>query len=202
MRPMDGREPLDCTLTFERSSSPYYREAVRLARATPGYRRVDDGERERHVVPLTVAALPVAERLLRLVSGWRGSVVHADGVALYGGEAYWLLHMLGCYRRRERSRLGVLYCWGLPERDRGRLPCRLIDASLPWTTPPADYADRQLLPSLLQAQAGETFAALCPAYDRESVEQAASSWAGYDPASRSALERLLGDVDVNLGDGA
>ena len=85
--------------------------------------------------------------------------------------------MLTCYRRRERSRLGALYCWGLPERDRGRLPCRLIDAALPWT-PPEEYADPGLLPSLLEAQANETFAALCPAYDAESVERAARpGWA-------------------------
>ena len=28
------------------------------------------------------------------------------GIALYGAETFWLLHMLACYRRRERSHLG------------------------------------------------------------------------------------------------
>jgi hypothetical protein len=198
---MHGHDALDCTLSFERSTSPYYREAVRLARAIPGYRHSAAEEPERHSVPITVAALPVAERLLRLVAGWRGAVVHAQGIALYGTETFWLLHMLSCYRRRERSRLGALYCWGLPERELGRLPCRLVDAALPWATPPDDYADPRLLPNLLEAQASETFAALCPAYDGESIEQAARTWLGGDPAARSALERLLGDVDVDLGDG-
>jgi hypothetical protein len=198
---MDDHEALDCTLIFERSSSPYYREAVRLARTVPGYRRSCDDEPERHRVPFSVAALPVMERLLRLVSGWRGSVVQVQGIALYGAETFRLLHMLGCYRRRERSRLGMLYCWGLPERGRGRLPCRLVEAALPWT-PPDDYAEPRLLPSLLEAQASETFAALCPAYDAESIEQAARTWLGDPASSRSALERLLGDLDVDLGDGA
>jgi hypothetical protein len=124
---MDGRVAFDCTLTFERSSSPYYREAVRLARTVPGYRRSGDEGRERHSVPLSVAALPLAERLLRLVTGWRGSLVEVQGIALYGAETFRLLQMLRCYRRRERSRLGTLYCWGLPERARGRLPCRLVN---------------------------------------------------------------------------
>jgi hypothetical protein len=194
---MDGREALACTLTFERSSSPYYREAVRLARTVPGYRRSGDEERERHSVPL--AALPLAERLLRLVTGWRGSLVQVQGIALYGLETFRLLQMLGCYRRRERSRLGTLYCWGLPERGRGRLPCRLVGAVLPWT-PPEEYGDPGLLPSLLEAQASETFAALCPAYDAASVEQVALSWLGGDQAARSAVERLLGDLDLDLGD--
>ena len=56
---------LRCTLTFERSPSPYYREALRLARATPGYESNGDGPQMRNVVPITVAAMPVAERLLR-----------------------------------------------------------------------------------------------------------------------------------------
>jgi hypothetical protein len=196
---MDGREAFDCMLTFERSNSPYYREAVRLARTVPGYRRSGDEGRERHSVPLSVAALPAAERLLRLVTGWRGSLVQVQGIALYGAETFRLLQMLRCYRRRERSRLGTLYCWGLPERARGRLPCRLVGAALPWT-PPAEYGDPGLLPGLLEAQASETFAALCPAYDAESVEQVALSWLGGDQASRSAVERLLGDLDVDLGD--
>jgi hypothetical protein len=198
---MDDHEALDCTLTFERSSSPYYREAVRLARTVPGYRRSGADEPERHRVPFSVAALPVMERLLRLVAGWRGSVVQVQGIALYGAETSRLLHMLGCYRRRERSRLRMLYCWGLPERGRGRLPCRLVEAALPWT-PPEEYADPGLLPSLLEAQASETFAALCPAYDAAAVEEVARTWVGGDPESRSALERLLGDLAVDLGDGA
>lgn len=198
MRSMDHRETPDCTLIFERSSSPYYREALRLARAIPGYR---EPEPERHVVPLTVATLPTAERLLRLVAGWRGAVVEVDGIALYGAETFRLLHMLGCYRRRERSHLGVLYCWGLPDRARGRVPCRLVDATLPWT-PSDEYADPALLRSLVRAQARETFAALCPAYQAEPVETAAVSWVGGDPSARSSFERLLGDIDIDLRDGS
>lgn len=193
---MGGDEGTGCTLTFERSASPYYGEAVRLARAIPGYCQVEVEGDVRHTVPLTVATAPLLERLLRLVLGWRGAVVHAGGLALYGGEMLRLLGMLTCYRGYERSRLGVLHCWGLPERGRGRVPCRLIDAALPWE-PPDDFADAQLRPELVQALATDTFAVLCPVYDCAPIENAIAAWMGA-AAHRSSFERLLDDLDVDL----
>ena len=185
---------LRCTLTFERSPSPYYREALRLARATPGYESNGDGPQMRNVVPITVAAMPVAERLLRIVSGWRGSVVDVDGVALYGVEMLRLLAMLSCFRRHERSRLGLSYCWGLRDRQRARVPCRLVSNALPWAAP-AEYSDPDILPNLIRAIAADTFAALCSAYDAASVQIAAAGWAGAPPGS--LFERLLDDVDLD-----
>jgi hypothetical protein len=193
---MDDHSQLRCTLTFERSPSPYYPEALRLARAVPGYMSDDEGAQTRHIVPITVAAMPVAERLLRIVSGWRGSVVDVDGVDLYGVEMLRLLGMLSCFRRHERSRLGLSYCWGLPDGERGRVPCRLISSALPWT-PPENYSHPDLLPNLIRALAAGTFAALCPAYDAPSVQSAAASWAGGEGLPRSLFEDLLGDVDID-----
>lgn len=193
---MDADALLSCTLTFERTSSSYYREAVRLARAIPGYRREAEGERERQTVPLTIATLPLSERLLRLVAGWRGSVVEADGIALYGVEMLRLLGMFSCYRRHERSRLGLLYCWGLPDRGRGRVPCRLVNAVLP-STVLDDYAAPELLPSLLRALSTDTFASLCPAYDAASVQTATAAWVG-GALPRAIFDNLLGDLDVDL----
>ena len=68
-------EMLTCTLTFERPSSPSYREAVRLARSMAGYRLLEREGRASHTVPVTIDTLPAAERLLRLVAGWRAAVV-------------------------------------------------------------------------------------------------------------------------------
>ena len=194
MRAMNESD-LRWTLTFERTASPYYREAVRQARALPGYRHLSEEQREAHCVPLTVTILPLAERLLRLVAGWRGSVVEAEGLALDGVEMLQLLHTFRCYRRHERSALGTAFCWGLPERGRGRVPCRLIDDVLPWPVPP-DYGDPQLLPSLIRALAMGSFAALCPVYDSTSVQEATATWVGGEVAPRPTFERLLGDLDV------
>lgn len=196
MPTMDPGACPEITLTFERSPSLYFGEALRLARAIPGYSCSAADGRERHMVPITIEAMPVAERLLRLVAGWRGSVVEADGVALYGYETLRLLAMLACFRRHERSRLGETYCWGLPDRPRGRVPCRLVEATLPWS-PPDDYSDPELLPGLIRALAADTFAALCPAYDAASVQLAAAVWAGGDAGPRPTFERLLGDIEFD-----
>ena len=98
-------------------------------------------------------------------------------MSLYGVEILRLLVMLSCFRRCQRSRLGLSYCWGLPERERGHVPCRLINDVLPWTAPD-DYSDAQVLPDLIRALATDTFAALCPAYDAGSVQTAAAVWGG------------------------
>ena len=101
-------------------------------------------------------------------------------------------------RLRYRHRLGTAFCWGLPERGRGRVPCRLIDDVLPWPVPP-DYGDPQLLPSLIRALAMGSFAALCPVYDSTSVQEATATWVGGEVAPRPTFERLLGDLDVDIG---
>ena len=194
---MEQLDQATCILSFEQSPSPNYRRAVHLAQGVSGYRCQPDGGRERHIVPITAATLAPAEGLLRLVSGWRGTSVELDGVALYEAEVHRLLRMLGCHRRQQRSGLGELYCWGLPERKRGQLPCRLVEQALPWN-PDDAYRDPERLPGLLRALANDTFASLCPAYDAAQVERAAASWGKRPAGSRQdLLERLLGDVQID-----
>ena len=81
MRSMDGAEIPTCMLSFERSPSPHYGAAVRLARSLPGYEYRGEGRHERHSVPIGLSALPLAERLLALVQGWRSTVVTRWGGA-------------------------------------------------------------------------------------------------------------------------
>ena len=197
MRSMDGAEIPTCMLSFERSPSPHYGAAVRLARSLPGYEYRGEGRHERHSVPIGLSALPLAERLLALVQGWRSTVVTTDGAVLDALEIASLLLMLRCYRRRARSGLGALYCWGLPERARGRVPCRLVDAALPWMLP-EEYERPTLLPRLLHAHARTTFAALCPAFSLGATWSQADGPA--DEEARQTVERLLGDLELDLDD--
>ncbi|MCA9825350.1 MAG: hypothetical protein KC479_08000 [Dehalococcoidia bacterium] len=192
---MDGPTDPPCRLTFERSPSPHYREALRMASEMPTYTRTFTDGRVRHEVHLTIESHATAERLLRLVVNWRGSALEIDGVVLYGSEAIRLLSMLDCHRSWRRLRLGTDYCWGLPSRIRGRVPCRLIDARLPWR-PPDEYHHPRLLPNLVRALEAESFASFCPAYDPAAVQFAAASWAMGEEGPREQFEHLLEDLDI------
>ncbi len=188
------------SLSFGFSSSPNYRRAVSLAQALPGYEAEGDGRGVRHLVPLSGEHLDQLAELLGLVIGWRGTALRADGVVLGGARQWALRQVLVCHRDRELSGLEELHCRGLPV-ARGRLPCRLLECSLPWELTD-EYADPALLPRLLVAHARETMVDACPAYDPEAVTRAALQQLDRPRRERAGererLERLLRDVD--LGD--
>ena len=190
------RPPL-CTITFGRSPSLYYRDALRLAQASPGYGRGDAHGPERHTVAVDLQALPLVEPLIRLIAGWRGASVQISGFVLRREEVTALLRVLACYRDRERAGFDELYCWGLPGHERGRVPCRIVDLALPWL-PPSEYADPDLRPRLLQAHASTTFAALCPAFDPEAMRAAATAALDPERQARAQIDRLLSDLELDL----
>lgn len=177
-------------LSFRRSPSPRYRTAVRLAAAIPGYHLDDEDAQPVHVVPIDHATLPSIEELLRLISGWQGTRVEADGIILYARELWPLIEMLQCYRHRERSTLGDLHCQGFPEGPAG-VSCRLIDSVLSYQPWPTD--DHEIWIRLLHAHAVETTAYLCPAFDEARVLRTLTE--------RLSVERLLDDVEIDLDAG-
>jgi hypothetical protein len=179
----------DYRLSFARSPSPHYRAAVRLASTIPGYQLEERGDQPQHTVPVSESTLPLVEALLRLVSGWQSTRISSDGITLYREELWALAEMLRCYRRRQRSGLQDLHCLGLPEGPRTRVPCRLIDRSLGWEPAP-EYADPELCTRLIHADAVDTTAELCPAFDAGRVVQALTG--------RLAVELLLDDVAIDL----
>ncbi|MCA9829291.1 MAG: hypothetical protein KC495_02360 [Dehalococcoidia bacterium] len=178
-----------CSITFRRSRSPRFQEAIAVARSLPSFK---DRE-ECYSVDVTASQLVQAERLLDIVGSWRATTVEADGQYLTEVESLKLRRVLRCYRRKLRLRLGDAYCWGLPELRVGRVPCRVVDAVMPWV-PPMPYRDPVELPSLLRALAIDSLADRCPVYNPASVRLAAASDL-LDDAGRSAFERLVADVE-------
>lgn len=76
---------------------------------------------------------------------------------------------------------GALQCWGLPEGQRRRLPCRFLDTILPYQpdgTPAAAWTTAIHATARLQAVAA------CPAYNPAAVAEAVDRWTqGVDPAT-------------------
>ncbi len=185
-------------LSFGSSSSPNYRRAVALAQTLPGYETDGSGREIRHLVPLTHTHVDRLDELLGLVIGWRGTSLAAGGVVVGSAQLWTLRQVLACHRDRQRSGLEGLYCWGLPGLERGRVPCRLLERLLPWDLT-GDYADAELLPRLLVAQARAAMIDGCPAFEAGAMSRAAlkqlDRLRGLS-GERERLERLLRDVDL------
>jgi hypothetical protein len=110
--------------------------------------------------------------LVDLSRGWKSTRLLVDGVQAGPEALYRLLSVLACMRERELSGLDELHCWGLPERHRGRVPCRLIERALPWHLTD-HYADPQLLPRLVGALSRRQMTGLCPAFEFDEVQRSA-----------------------------
>jgi hypothetical protein len=137
------------------------------------------------MVPITHKHVDDVAELVDLSGDWKNTRLLVDGVRAGPGALHRLLSVLACMRDRELSGLEELHCRGLPERHRGRVPCRLIERALPWHL--ADhYADPHLLPRLVGALARKQMTGLCPAFE-------------FDEVQRSALNALVAQ-DTKLRD--
>jgi len=185
-------------LTFGWSTSSEYARAVGLAESLPGYQCEGASRAVRHQVPILGAPLPVLEELLSLVRGWRSSVLLDDGEVI--GRPGSLRRVVDCQRRRARSALESLHCWGLPAVARGRVPCRLVERVLPWALV-GEYADSRLLPRILTAHAREQLVDACPHYEPDTVLRAALAARGQPRQGFDGtwnLEIVVSDSEADL----
>jgi len=190
-------------LQFGVSPSTHYRTAVELARLVPGYECTGTGRELTHRVPADAGQLPLLERLIALIAGWRSTTLEIDGMMVGRAELHRLMRLIACHRERELSGLEELYCWGLPGEGTLAVPCRLVALSFPLSAPAA-YTDPALLGPLVTAHARAVMADACPAFDAEAIEAAARRHFGVEaplnPMERRTLERLLDGLTLDLDD--
>jgi transitional endoplasmic reticulum ATPase len=105
-------------ITFGKSPSTQYDQAVCLAQTSPGYRATGEG---RDVVHRVTTSASLAEestwekldRLLHLVSGWRSARLTLDGRPLNSWSfSLQLAQIKACHVRRVQAGTGDLYCSG------------------------------------------------------------------------------------------
>ena len=114
------------------SRSINYSAAQTLALAVPDA-RLEGAETEAVIgVPLATAPPATIVRLLHWVRDWRGTALELDGVPLSRLALYHLATTMECAAARALGGAGALHCWGLPEGQRRRLPCRFLDTILPY----------------------------------------------------------------------
>ena len=122
------------TLTFPRSASSAYPQAVRLARRSPGYAETQASRQLVHAATFgtTAEALMVLTELWRLVRGWKGARLEVDGVPVLPDERARVGEVLECAVRAATFPEPGPYCTSAPTPDwsrwRGRpaFPCRLV----------------------------------------------------------------------------
>ncbi len=122
------REKLAVTIRFSKSSSPYFKEALRLAGELPGYRTIDQKMHEVKILKgLEEPDLwDRVSALVSLVGGWKRSEVILSGGPT---ENFWelsdsLTAVGECHARRGHS---PAYCSGkeVPSDDPRAFGCRL-----------------------------------------------------------------------------
>ncbi len=123
---------IEVTIRFRKSSSPYFKEAVRIAKELPGYRCVDTNMHEIKV-PAALEDLDLWERVRKLadlVGCWRRSEVALEGAAV---KNFWefrdsLREVRQCFAARGEGVLGSGYCSGkeAPDDEARAFGCRLL----------------------------------------------------------------------------
>jgi hypothetical protein len=172
-------------LTFPRSSSSAYREAVRLAQQSPGYAEAQDGRQLVHVATFgaTPDDLTTLTELWALVRGWRGARLEVDGIGVLPRERARLGEVLECAARAATFPKPASYCTSAPPASwspwpgRPAFPCRLlatthpaaIEAGVEW-----DQPDRRMLQ--VRALLVERSIRYCPFLQLGPFEAALAMW--------------------------
>jgi transitional endoplasmic reticulum ATPase len=122
---------LDIRVTFRRTGSPAFTEALELARAMPSFRESQDRPRE-FSVSFSQDQLEGYDRLIGKVGGWANTRLHLNGQPV---ERERLDGLLACYRQRLQAPDRRAYCAGAAVHEtrvgpaRQLFPCRMIPIS-------------------------------------------------------------------------
>lgn len=103
-------------LTFPRSSSSAYREAVRLAKQSPAYAETQDGRQLVHAATFGTSPDEVATlaELWGLVGGWKGVRLEAEGDGVLPRERARVGEVLECAARAATFPEPAAYCTSAP----------------------------------------------------------------------------------------
>jgi len=132
-----GADKLRVLVSFRRSHSRYYADAVHIARELPNYRVRGEGRETMHsvAVALVLDDLHLWERvrqLVDIVGGWKYSRISIEGASAdrFSDLEREITEVRDCYTRREESGIGGGFCSGkgAPDDEPGCFGCRLVRA--------------------------------------------------------------------------
>ena len=186
---------IEITIRFRKSSSPYFKEAVRIAKELPGYRSVDTKLYEIKV-PAALEDLELWERvkqLADLVGCWKRSEVVVEGTPL---ENFWefedsFREVRQCFAGRGEGEFGNGYCSGkeAPDDEACAFGCRHVrgvscdirgnsESQKKWyqfgklTEDLSTFrVDRDAIQKTVESQTARQAATTCPAFSWERVRE-------------------------------
>ena len=182
------RVPLE--ITFGKSPSAHYGQAVQRARAFSGYRRTGAGQAVVHTVRVKVSLAHEAtweklHPLLHLVSGWRSSCVTVAGHSV----RYWELagrldQVRACYVRKVQQSAGPGYCSGkqTPGGEAVCFGCRLSSG----ISRQVNARDSWIQFGTLSAKR-DSFRSIRPPFSRPSKNRCGPTAASFAPPSAGSM---------------
>ena len=192
-------------LTFPRSSSSAYREAVRLATQSPTYAETQDGRPLVHTATFGTSPdeLATLAELWGLVRGWKGVRLEVDGAGVLPRERARIGEVLECAARAATFPEPAAYCTSAPPASwspwpgRPPFPCRLlattqrgaIEAGVEWDQP----ARRMIQVRALLVERGIRH---CPFLALGPFEAALATWT---PQRAAAAAPGLAGIRIEIG---
>ena len=118
-------------LSFGRSSSPNYGQAMLICHNIPFYTESGEGKQLRHTVLLPITEIELILNLHRLVGGWKSSRMLINGQPAQRSDLVY--RSVGCYRSRLKAADRDLYCFGKEADEANLWGCkRLGSPALAW----------------------------------------------------------------------
>lgn len=107
---VSGQQVADVEITFGRSSSANYEQAVAIAQNIPSYIEEGEGREIRHRVKLPITEVELILNLHGLVGTWKSSRMLINGQPAQKSDLVY--HGMGCYRNRQKAYDRDRFCFG------------------------------------------------------------------------------------------
>jgi hypothetical protein len=106
-------------LHFRNSTSCYYGEAIRLAKALQHHEEITEGRRTQHICRFGTSASELAALLevWDLVRGWRSTRLLINGLAVRPRQRWAMLQILECARQAALFTPPQRYCCSAPMKE-------------------------------------------------------------------------------------
>lgn len=194
---MPGPTCIRVHLSFGKSHSVYYADAVEIARTLPGYQQTGEGKDVRHSVSVALDLLDAGiwdalHKLHQITSRWGSYRVSLEGTPIQSLHDFMTIArgIQACWESRQSSDLGESYCSErkAPDADAEAFGCRRIRGISRAITPysHAEFSwwqfgrlldlrsflvDKQGIMAMLRRRADGRVFILCPAFSWERVQR-------------------------------
>ncbi len=119
-------------ISFDKSNSNYFKNAIKMAQKIDGYKIVHDGKRETHIIHTQLDIDKDAQfkniiDLINIISNWKSLQIQWNGKEIKPWKfKYKIIEIKNCFLRRKK--VGEYYCFGVnaPGEEHKNFGCRYL----------------------------------------------------------------------------